>query len=175
MGKKYGQDAIDTYLFKPTRLPGHRPENKMYESYHGKYGRRRIKESFKTLKHEIGNSAVKEIRLTIWLVIVPDLIYSVIMSLYFGIHIRVVHVKEMDELVKLHNAFYTVAMLNWFFYVFATVTCILLLISIKCAAITFFRTIFKYLYALPQILGLVNGWIFAYYCLSENVQKLLLK
>ena len=175
LGSKYGQSAIDTYMFNPQRLPGHRPENAMYESYHGKYGRRNISQSYKILKNEVGNSANTEIKLTIWLIIMPDLIYSVIMSLYFGIHIRGIHLEAMDDLIQVHNSFYAVAMFNWCFYVEAMIALILLLISIKCEAINFFRSIFRYLYALPQIIGLINGWVFAYYCLSKDVQKLLLE
>lgn len=104
----------------------------MYESYHGKYGRRKLKESFKTLKHEVGAAGVQEIKLTIWLIIMPDLIYSVIMSFYFGLHIRYVHLEPMEELKKVNNGFYSVSMINWCFYVEAAIACVLLLISIKC-------------------------------------------
>ena len=127
------------------------------------------------IQHEIGNSAVREIKLTVWLILMPDLVYSAFMSLYFGIHIRVEHLTEMDDLKMVHNTFFTVSMLNWCFYIEATIACIFLLISIKCQAINFFRTIFRYLYALPQMIGLINGWTFAYICLSKDLQKLLLE
>ena len=105
-------------------------------------------------------------------IMVPDFIYSTIMVAVFGIRLMI-NKHELDNLREIHRTFHNLAQYNLVFYLLAVLVIFFEMITVRCAAATFFKFMFKYFYIAPQALGLINGWVFAYYALSKEVSKAL--
>lgn len=103
---------------------------------------------------------------------IPDLIFSTVMVAFFGIRL-IINRNELNNLKEIHQTFHNLAEFNLVFYLLAVLVILVELLTVKCAAANFFKFMFKYFYIAPQALGLINGWVFAYYALSKEVSKAL--